>query len=96
MTQQTKKVVALHTLYPPIHETCRCPPGHTLQPAVHHPATARILPTRSGTRRRDDGIMYRQVLAERADDVLRGPRATMGPPWARDHRAALAATIVGG
>jgi hypothetical protein len=36
------------------------------------------------------------VLAERADDVLRGPRATMGPPWAKDHRMALAATIVAG
>jgi hypothetical protein len=34
------------------------------------------------------------VLAERADDVLRGPRAAMGPPWAKDHRVALAATVV--
>ena len=33
-------------------------------------------------------------LAERADEVLLGPRATMGPPWAKDHRMALAATIV--
>lgn len=33
-------------------------------------------------------------LAERADEILRGPRATMGPPWAKDHRMALAATIV--
>ena len=36
------------------------------------------------------------ILAERADDVLRGPRATLGPPWAKDHRIALAATIVAG
>jgi hypothetical protein len=36
------------------------------------------------------------LLAGRADDVLHGPRATMGPPWAKDHRIALAATIVGG
>ena len=36
------------------------------------------------------------MLAERADDVLQGPRATMGPPWAKDHRIALAATIVAG
>ena len=35
------------------------------------------------------------VLGERADQVLRGPRARLGPPWARDHRIALAATIVG-
>jgi hypothetical protein len=33
-------------------------------------------------------------LAERADDVLHGTRARLGPPWARDHRTALAATIV--
>jgi hypothetical protein len=33
-------------------------------------------------------------LAERADAVLQGPRATMGPPWTKDHRTALAATIV--
>jgi hypothetical protein len=34
------------------------------------------------------------LLGERADEVLRGPRKTIGPPWARDHRVALAATIV--
>ncbi len=34
------------------------------------------------------------MLAERADDVLFGPRATMGPPWTKDHRMALAATIL--
>ena len=36
------------------------------------------------------------LLGERADEVLQGPRATLGPPWAKDHRIALAATIVGG
>ena len=36
------------------------------------------------------------ILAERADEVLHGPRATLGPPWAKDHRMALAATIVAG
>ena len=35
-------------------------------------------------------------LAERADEILLGPRATIGPPWAKDHRMALAATIVAG
>jgi hypothetical protein len=35
-------------------------------------------------------------LAERADEILLGPRATMGPPWAKDQRMALAATIVAG
>lgn len=36
-----------------------------------------------------------RLLAERAHEVLHGPRATLGPPWTRDHRMALAATIVG-
>ena len=31
---------------------------------------------------------------ERADAVLHGPRSRLGPPWAKDHRQALAATIV--
>lgn len=35
-----------------------------------------------------------RVLAERADEVLHGPRATLGAPWSKDHRMALAATIV--
>ena len=34
------------------------------------------------------------ILGSRADEVLRGPRASLGPPWAKDHRMALAATIV--
>jgi hypothetical protein len=34
-----------------------------------------------------------RILGDRADEVLRGPRATLGPPWAKDHRMALAATI---
>jgi hypothetical protein len=37
-----------------------------------------------------------RVLGERADAMLRGPRATLGPPWAKDHRTALAATVVAG
>ena len=35
-------------------------------------------------------------LAERADEILLGPRAALGPPWAKDHRMALAATILAG
>ncbi len=35
-----------------------------------------------------------RVLGERADEVLYGPRAALGPPWSKDHRMALAATIV--
>jgi hypothetical protein len=34
------------------------------------------------------------MLGERADEILRGPRASLGPPWAKDHRVALAATVV--
>lgn len=33
-------------------------------------------------------------LGERAGDVLYGPRATLGPPWTKDHRTALASTIL--
>jgi hypothetical protein len=33
------------------------------------------------------------ALGTRADDVLHGPRARLGPPWTKDHRTALAATI---
>ncbi len=36
------------------------------------------------------------ILGDRADEVLHGPRATLGPPWTKDHRMALAATIVAG
>jgi hypothetical protein len=36
------------------------------------------------------------VLGDRADDVLDGPRARLGPPWTKDHRVALAATVVAG
>jgi len=69
---------------------------------------------------RADSVMYRQVLAElaeergwavhryeanvedeaarilgaRAAEVLHGPRSRLGPPWSKDHRTALAATVV--
>jgi hypothetical protein len=36
------------------------------------------------------------MLADRADEVLEGPRTTLGPPWTKDHRVALAAAIVAG
>jgi len=35
-----------------------------------------------------------RILGDRADEVLLGPRASLGPPWSKDHRMALAATIV--
>jgi hypothetical protein len=35
-----------------------------------------------------------RILAERANEVLHGPRAALGAPWSKDHRMALAATIV--
>ncbi len=34
------------------------------------------------------------ILGSRAKEILYGPRNTMGPPWSKDHRIALAATIV--
>ena len=34
------------------------------------------------------------ILGQRADEVLHGPRKALGPPWSKDHRTALAATIV--
>ena len=34
------------------------------------------------------------VLGPRAREVLHGPRYALGPPWSKDHRIALAATIV--
>jgi hypothetical protein len=35
-----------------------------------------------------------RVLGKRAEDVLYGPRAALGPPWSKDHRIALAATVL--
>ncbi len=35
-------------------------------------------------------------LADRADEILRGPRTRIGPPWTADHRRALAATVLAG
>ena len=34
------------------------------------------------------------MLGERVDEVLYEPRARLGPPWTKDHRVALAATVV--
>ena len=35
-----------------------------------------------------------RLLGDRAHDVLTGARRTLGPPWAKDHRVALAATVL--
>jgi hypothetical protein len=37
-----------------------------------------------------------RTLGPRAEEVLQGPRARLGPPWTKDHRVALAAAIVAG
>lgn len=34
------------------------------------------------------------VLGDRAAEVLDGPRARLGPPWTKEHKVALAATVV--
>jgi hypothetical protein len=36
------------------------------------------------------------VLGDRTDAVIDGPRRALGPPWTKDHRVALAATVVAG
>lgn len=35
-----------------------------------------------------------EMLGERAREVLHDPRTALGPPWTKDHRTALAATVV--
>jgi hypothetical protein len=35
-----------------------------------------------------------RILGRRAAEVLDGPRVTLGPPWSKDHRMALAATVL--
>jgi hypothetical protein len=37
-----------------------------------------------------------RLLGARADAVLHGPRRVLGPPWSKDHRIALAATVLAG
>jgi hypothetical protein len=36
------------------------------------------------------------LLGDRTEEVLQAPRTTLGPPWTKDHRIALAAAIVAG
>src|SRR4051812_25483592 len=54
---------------------------------------ARVAEERGWTVRRYDA---KAVLTEVPDDVLRAPHERLGPPWTKDHRIALAATIVAG
>jgi len=35
-----------------------------------------------------------ELLGDLAHEVLEAPRATLGPPWTKDHRLAVAATVV--
>ena len=37
-----------------------------------------------------------RILGPRSDQVLYGPRTRIGPPWTKDHRIALAATVLAG
>ena len=34
------------------------------------------------------------LLGDQADEILHGPRRALGPPWNKDHRMALAATVL--
>jgi hypothetical protein len=45
---------------------------------------------------RDVEAQAARLLGDRASAVLDGPRAALGPPWTKDHRMALAATVVAG
>ena len=45
---------------------------------------------------RDVESQAASILGDRADEVLHGPRATLGPPWTKDHRIALSATVLAG
>ena len=42
------------------------------------------------------GARAAEILGSRAGEVLDGQRARLGPPWTKDHRTALAATVVAG
>jgi hypothetical protein len=35
-----------------------------------------------------------RLLGPRADEILNGSRSVLGPPWTKDHRMALAATML--
>jgi hypothetical protein len=35
-----------------------------------------------------------EMLGDRGEQILEGPRKAIGPPWTKDHRVALAATVV--
>jgi hypothetical protein len=43
---------------------------------------------------KDVEVQAASKLGQRADEVLLGLRESLGPPWTKDHRMALAATIV--
>ena len=45
-------------------------------------------------RRQGGGGRAARLLGDRADEVLHGPRKRLGPPWSKDHRLALAATVL--
>ena len=74
------------------------------RPAPTRSCTARSSPssptlaagTSTSTTRRPSWTRRPACWPSRADEVLHGPRATLGPPWTKDHRIALAATIVAG
>lgn len=81
--------------------TLRVPPWDARADAVMYRAVLAEVATRRGwaIHRYDAKTAEAQaaaLLGDRADEVLRGPRTQLGPPWAKDHRVALAATLVAG
>jgi hypothetical protein len=61
---------------------------------------AEVAASRGWTVHRYDGRTVEaeaaRLLGARADEVLHGVRRRLGPPWTKDHRMALAATVVAG
>ncbi len=86
----------------------RLPRGHRRSAArsLREPRRLRHVPPGAGRARRERGWVVHhydakdveveavRTLGNQADKVLHGPRASLGPPWSKDHRMALAATIV--
>lgn len=77
----------------------RQPPWESRADAVHYrQVLAELAEARSWTielySAKDVVARAAAQLGDRADEVLQGPKARLGPPWTKDHRTALAATVV--
>jgi hypothetical protein len=85
--------------FPTDIETLRRPPWEARADAVmYRTVLVEVAGERGWTVRCYDAkVVIEQAerhLGQRAEEVLHGPRAQLGPPWTKDHRMALAATVV--